>query len=78
MPTISPDEIKYLKAYFEPLVLPEEALIYAVYIGRKPGIYFKWDGLGGAREQTDGYSNAKHKKCKSFPEVFLFFETGTY
>jgi ribonuclease HI len=32
---------------------------YAVANGRKPGIYTKWYGPGGAHEQVDGFSKAR-------------------
>ena len=34
---------------------------YAVARGHRPGIYLEWDGYGGAREATDGFSGGRFK-----------------
>lgn len=43
--------------------------IYAVAIGRVPGIYHSWDE---ANVQIDGFSRAKYCKCKTQEEAEAF------
>jgi ribonuclease HI len=38
---------------------------YAVAVGRRPGIYTRWFGKGGAQEQVHGFPGARYK---SFPD----------
>lgn len=46
---------------------------YAVWIGKKPGVYNSWDEC---KAQVDKFPNAKYKKLKatSYPEALIEFE----
>lgn len=46
---------------------------YAVIIGRKTGIFTKWDGRDGAEAQVKGFSGAYHKKFKNLKDAIKFF-----
>jgi hypothetical protein len=46
---------------------------YSVVRGKEPAIYDKWEGLGGAKEQVDGYSNCKHKSFSSLEEAIGWY-----
>lgn len=42
----------------------ETGIFYAVAVGRKTGIFNRWEGPNGAQVQVVGYSGALHKKFK--------------
>jgi len=45
------------------------AHIYAVAIGRVPGVYYSWDE---AQAQVDGFSGAKYHRCKTKEDAEAF------
>lgn len=42
---------------------------YAVFIGRKPGIYSEWFGVNGAEKQIYGFSGARYKGFTTLSEA---------
>ena len=52
---------------------PDEAkYYYAVIIGRKTGIFKKWDGNDGAEAQVKGFSGASHRKFRTLKDARVF------
>jgi ribonuclease HI len=49
---------------------------YAVVKGRKPGLYTRWSGVGGAEEQVKGYPGAVYQGFGDRPEAELFLRSG--
>jgi ribonuclease HI len=49
---------------------------YVVVKGRKPGIYPRWTGPGGAQEQVDGYPGAVYRGFATREEADHFLRTG--
>lgn len=49
---------------------------YAVVKGRKPGIYTRWSGAGGAEEQVKGYPGAVFKGFVLQAEAELYLRSG--
>lgn len=47
---------------------------YAVATGRKPGIYDKWYGQGGAEEQVNGYPGAKYRGFPTLRDAEIWLE----
>jgi ribonuclease HI len=47
---------------------------YAVAVGRKPGIYEKWFGEGGAEIQVRGFPKARFKGFATFDEAGAFLK----
>ena len=43
--------------------------IYVVVNGRQPGVYPKWFGEDGARDQTEGFSDAIYKGFRTYEEA---------
>jgi viroplasmin and RNaseH domain-containing protein len=48
---------------------------YVVHVGRRPGVYSKWDD---AHAQVNGYKGCCHKKFKTREEAFQAFYDGHY
>lgn len=57
------------KFLVESKAVSKVAPIYAVAIGRVPRVYYSWDE---ARLQTEGFSGAKYRKCKTIEEAEAF------
>ena len=51
---------------------------YAVRIGSEPGIYERWEGIGGAKEQVFGHSGAIHKSFKSRQQAEVWMTDVPY
>lgn len=49
---------------------------YAVRAGRRPGIYNRWSGAGGAQEQVEGFAGAKYRGFATREEAEHFLRTG--
>ena len=47
---------------------------YAVFIGRRPGIYETWAGKNGAQAQVAGFPNARHKKFEAEEEALQWLD----
>lgn len=56
--------------------MPEKKRFYAVLKGRRPGIYERWTGKGGAQEQVEGFAGAKYRGFATQPEAEYFLRTG--
>lgn len=56
--------------------MPEKKRYYAVVKGRRPGIYTRWTGAGGAQEQVTGYAGAKYRGFATQQEAEAFLRTG--
>ena len=50
---------------------------YAVARGHRTGIYMAWDGPGGAREATDGFSDVRFKGFCDEPSAHRYMEKWT-
>lgn len=55
-------------------LVSQVAPIYAVAVGKVPGLYFSWDE---AKRQIDGFSGAKYCKCKTKEEAEAFIAKYT-
>ena len=49
---------------------------YAVFKGRRPGIYQSWSGSGGAEEQVRGYAGAVYRGFATREEAEYFLRKG--
>ncbi len=49
---------------------------YAVVKGRKPGVYERWSGSGGAEEQVRGFAGAVYRGFATLPEAQYYLRTG--
>jgi ribonuclease HI len=49
---------------------------YAVVKGRKPGIYDRWSGSGGAQDQVSGFPGAKYQGFVTRQEAETFLRSG--
>jgi ribonuclease HI len=49
---------------------------YAVVKGRKPGIYERWSGSGGAEEQVRGFAGAVYRGFATLQEAQYYLRTG--
>src|SRR5512133_1589867 len=49
---------------------------YAVFKGRRPGIYQSWSGSGGAEEQVSGYAGAVYRGFATREEAEYFLRKG--
>ena len=56
--------------------MPEKKRFYAVRKGRRPGIYSRWTGSGGAQEQVEGFAGAKYRGFSTREEAEHFLRTG--
>ena len=53
-----------------PLII---TMLYSVFIGKKPGVYYSWDEC---KYQVNGYSGAKYKKCKTMQDAVYYSKHG--
>ena len=49
---------------------------YAVVKGRRPGVYERWSGSGGAEEQVRGFAGAVFRGFATLPEAQYFLRSG--
>ncbi len=56
--------------------MAEKKHFYAVIRGRKPGIYPRWSGSGGAEEQIKGFPGAVFRGFATQEEADYFLRTG--
>lgn len=49
---------------------------YAVVKGRKPGVYERWSGSGGAEGQVRGFAGAVYRGFATLPEAQYYLRTG--
>lgn len=49
---------------------------YAVVAGRKPGVYARWSGPGGAEDQVKGFAGAVYRGFSTREEAEAFYRSG--
>ena len=52
--------------------------VWAVRVGRQPGLYFSWDGPNGARRQVEGYSGNENEAFRTVAEAQRYMDDDMY